>query len=179
MTVRTTLAIAATGLAALTGCGAQDATDAAQQQAGKAKDKVQQQRQDLSPQAQRVLQQSQALAGDVATTAKGYASQDVTSDEAQAKLGDYQQRAADLADQAQSLPATDKAKSRLTELTQQIQQTTQTLGDNIQGSAGDGDLQTAVDDLRSTASDTYNQLRGKVPADARQKIDDALKALGA
>lgn len=179
MTLKTTIAVAATGLAALAGCGTESATDATQQGATKAQQAAQEQQRSLSPEEQQLLERAQALAGDVTTTAKGYVNQDVTEEEALSKAEDYQQRASDLADQAQQLPATARARARLARLSDQLRETTQQLQTSVDGDSGADQLQSSVDRLRDAASSTYNTLRGRVSSGARARLDDALKSLGA
>ncbi|QEC48278.1 hypothetical protein FSW04_12340 [Baekduia soli] len=179
MTVKTAIAVATAGAAVLAGCGSQSASDQARNQATNAQQQVQQAEPALSPKAQNVLQDAQALAADIATTARNYASGKVTDQQAADKLGGYQQRATALSQRAKDLPATERSRSQLTKLTKQLSSTTSSLRSSVDQGAAGADVQGSVDRLRTAATATYQQLQGRLPADTRKAITQALNALGA
>jgi hypothetical protein len=156
MTSKTSIAIAAAGLVALGGCGTQNATDAANQQAGKATKQAKQSAQSLSPQAKGVLSDAQGLAADVTATASGYASRKLTRSEAMSRLETYRQRAAALSRKARGLPTGEPARSRLTRLTDQLDATAQKLQSSVQGNATD--VQGSVDRLRTQLDRTLSAI---------------------
>ncbi len=138
-------------------------------QAEKAKDK-------LSPAAQKLLENAQALAGDVATTGKQYTADKLPREQAQSRLDGYRQRAGALAKRARALPQNDPARARLTRLTDQVNRTVKSLQADVNG--GSNTAKSSLEQLRRTANDTYKQFEDQIPADARSRVDKALKALG-
>jgi hypothetical protein len=184
MNLKSSVAVAATSVVVLAGCGSDNATDTARRQAKSAETQAQDAggKDALSSQSQQVLEQAQALAGDVGTTAKAYANQDITRDNAMTRLDGYQKRAQALEQSARKVPETDQARTQLTQLTQQLIQTVtslrSTVSSNTDPKAAQPRVQSSIDALRKSATGTYQRLQDRLPADSQQRIDDALGALG-
>lgn len=170
------IAIALAGLVLLGGCGTQSTTNQASTQVTKAQHRADQAQQDLSPRAQRVLQDTQGLAADVARTTKSFAAGDITRQQAADRLDGYQQRADVLQRDARALPATESARSSLTGLAGQLQKTTAGVQAGLAGSDAI-DPQSSLGDLRASAKQVYDKLQDRIPADAQQQLDRALSTL--
>jgi predicted translin family RNA/ssDNA-binding protein len=165
------LPLAAAALIAA-GCG-DEASDVAERGTTAAE----QARQDLSPEAQEILDRSENVVADIAQTARGTAAGEISGDEAQKRLDSAAQDAGELADQAQDLPESDTARDRLVNLTADLERT----AGELQAEAQQGQLDQAdeaIAALRDSAQDTYRALGQNLTEDTRRQLEDAVKGLG-
>ena len=134
----------------------------------------------LSAEGRAVLAATQDLAADVSETAEEFAKGDIDAQEAMARLELAGERAADLRDRAQKLPAADRARSRLASLNEEISRTATDVSRLV--SSGRSASRNAVDDridaLRDEAQSTFDAVSDQLDRPAQERFREALEGIG-
>lgn len=135
---------------------------------------------ELSPEGRAVLAATQDLAADISETAEEFAKGDIDDDEAMARLELAAERADDLRDRAQGLPADDRARSRLASLNEEISRTATEVSRLVASgrTAGGNEIDERIDELRDEARDTFDAVREQLDRRAQERFREALERIG-
>lgn len=136
----------------------------------------------LSPQGRAVLASAQDLAADVGATAQEYARGRIEKGEAMARLEIASQRADDLRRRAQQLPATERARARITLLTSEISRTATAVAKLVssgRAEASRDQIAERITNLRGEARSTFDALSKQLDERAQKRFRDALDRIGA
>ena len=135
---------------------------------------------ELSPEGRAVLAATEDLAGDVSQTAEEFAAGRIDDDEAMARLELARDRAADLRDRAETLPAADRARARLVSLNEEISDTTTEVSRLVTSGrdASRDQIEERIDELRDEARSTYDAVREQLDRPAQERFRDALDQIG-
>ncbi|MDP1850501.1 MAG: hypothetical protein Q8K79_22110 [Solirubrobacteraceae bacterium] len=135
---------------------------------------------ELSPEGRAVLAATEDLAADVSETAEEFTAGRIDDDEAMARLELAGDRAADLRDRAEQLPAADRARARLASLNEEIARTTTEVS-RLVGSGRDAsrdEIEERIDELRDEARSTYDAVREQLDGPAQERFREALDSIG-
>ena len=135
---------------------------------------------ELSPEGRAVLAATQDLAADVSETAEEFADGRIDDDEAMARLELAGDRAADLRDRAQRLPAADRARARLASLNEEISRVSSEVSRLVSSGrdASRDEIGERIDDLRDEARSTFDAVREQLDRPAQERFRDALDQIG-
>jgi len=135
---------------------------------------------ELSPEGRAVLAATEDLAGDVSATAEEFTAGRIDDDEAMARLELARDRAADLRDRAEKLPAADRAGARLASLNEEISDTTTELSRLVASGrdASRDEIGKRIDELRDEARSTYDAVREQLDRPAQERFREALDQIG-
>lgn len=130
---------------------------------------------ELTPEGRELLRDSEQLAGEVEKTARAYAAGDIERPTATARLERARDRAAQLADRAESLPEAERGREELRELNQETASTADEVTRAV-GAERRPDLEQVeelTESLRETARSTFDRFRGDLDSRAREAIEQA------
>lgn len=135
---------------------------------------------ELSPEGRAVLAATEDLAADVSETAQEFAEGSIDDEEAMARLELARDRAADLRDRAEQLPATDRARARLASLNEEIGQAATDVSGMVSSgrAASRDDIETRIDELRDEARATFDDVRELLDRPAQERFREALDRIG-
>ena len=135
---------------------------------------------ELSPEGRAVLAATEDLAADVSATAEEFTAGRIDDDEAMARLELARDRAADLRDRAEKLPAADRARGRLASLNEEISRTTTEVSRLVESGrdASRDEIGERIDALRDEARSTYDAVREQLDTPAQERFRDALDQIG-
>ncbi len=130
----------------------------------------------LSAEGRAVLAATQELAADVRQTAEEFAKGDIDDEEAMARLELAGERAADLRDSAQKLPVTDRARSRIASLNDEISRTATDVSRLVSSgrSASRNEIDDRIDALRDDARSTFDAVSEQLDRPAQERLREAL-----
>ena len=134
----------------------------------------------LSAQGRAVLAATEDLAADVSETAEAFAKGDIDDEEAMARLELASDRAADLRDRAQALPAADRARSRLVSLNEAIGRTATDVSRLVTSgrTASRNEIDDRIDALRDEARSTFDAVSEQLDRPAQERLREALDRIG-
>jgi len=135
---------------------------------------------ELSPEGRAVLAATEDLAADVSETAEDFTEGRIDDDEAMARLELAGDRAADLRDRAEKLPAADRARARLASLNEEISRTITEVSRLVTSGrdASREEIDERIDELRDEARSTYDAVREQLDGPAQERFRDALDRIG-
>ena len=135
---------------------------------------------ELSPEGRAVLAATEDLATDVSETAEEFIAGRIDDDEAMARLELARDRATDLRDRAEKLPAADRARARLASLNEEISRTTTEVSRLVASGrdASRDEIEQRIDDLRDEARSAYGAVREQLDTPAQERFREALDRIG-
>ena len=135
---------------------------------------------ELSPEGRAVLAATEDLAADVSKTAEEFTAGRIDDDEAMARLELARDRAADLRDRAEKLPAADRARGRLASLNEEISAPPpRSPGWSGRAATQAATRSTSVSaQLRDEARSTYDAVREQLDPPTQERFRDALDQIG-
>jgi hypothetical protein len=135
---------------------------------------------ELSPEGRAVLAATEDLAADVSKTAEEFTAGRIDDDEAMARLELARDRAADLRDRAEKLPAADRARGRLVSLNEQISDTTTEISRLVRSGrdASRDEIDERIGELRDEARSTYDAVREQLDRPTQERFREALDQIG-
>lgn len=135
---------------------------------------------ELSPEGRAVLAATEDLAADVSETAEEFVAGRIDDDEAMVRLELAGERAADLRDRAEKLPAADRARARLASLNEEISRATTELSRLVNSGrdASRDEIGERIDELRDEARSTYDAVREQLDRPAQERFREALDRIG-
>ena len=134
---------------------------------------------ELSPEGRAVLAATEDLATDVSETAEEFIAGRIDDDEAVARLELARDRATDLRDRAEKLPAADRARARLALLNGNLATTTEVSRLVASGrDASRDEIEQRIDDLRDEARSAYGAVKEQLDTPAQERFREALDRIG-
>jgi CHASE3 domain sensor protein len=127
-----------------------------------------------------VLDATQDLAADVAETAQEFGRGRTDEDEARARLELASERADDLRERAEQLPAADRARAQLVSLNEQISRTATTVARELSAgrAASQEEIEQQIAQLRDEARKTVDAVSKQLDRQAQERIREALDRIG-
>lgn len=134
----------------------------------------------LSPEGRAVLDATQDLADDVSETGEEFVRGRIEQDEAVARLDLARERADDLRERAQQLPASERAGERLASLNEEISRTATAMSRDVSAGreASRDDIDRRIAQLRDEARGTFDAVTRQLDRQTRERLREALDRIG-